>query len=470
MFMPLPDDLDPAGLLAEQKSGDNAPALSVSELSGALKRTVEAAFGLVRVRGEISGWKRHASGHCYFTLKDEAACIDAVIWKGQAASLAFQPEDGAEVIATGKLTTYPGRSKYQIVVSRMELAGEGALMALLDKRRRALAAEGLFDEARKRKLPYLPRVIGVVTSPTGAVIRDILHRLEDRCPTHVIVWPVPVQGEGAAAKVAEAIRGFASFEPRPDLIIVARGGGSIEDLWAFNEEEVVRAAASSPIPLISAVGHETDTTLIDFAADRRAPTPTAAAEMAVPVRAELVAWLAELEHRQSACVTRTASRASERLEQVAGRWPEAANLFAPFAQRVDDAADRLPRALLQRTAHARADLAAVAPRLQARLLIERVARGHEKLASLWRLAELAHPERPLQRGFVRVTDRAGKTLVHASDARAAGAVDLHFADGRVAAHIGDGTGPVPFRPARRVERKGSSSYPPGQPGLFDSEE
>jgi exodeoxyribonuclease VII large subunit len=403
-------------------------------------------------------------------LKDEAACIDAVIWKGQAAGLAFQPEDGAEVIATGKLTTYPGRSKYQIVVSRMELAGEGALMALLDKRRRALAAEGLFDEARKRKLPYLPRVIGVVTSPTGAVIRDILHRLEDRCPTHVIVWPVPVQGEGAAAKIAEAIRGFASFEPRPDLIIVARGGGSIEDLWAFNEEEVVRAAASLPIPLISAVGHETDTTLIDFAADRRAPTPTAAAEMAVPVRAELVAWLAELEHRQSACVTRTASRASERLEQVVDRWPEAANLFAPFAQRVDDAADRLPRALLQRTAHARADLAAAAPRLQARLLIERVARGHEKLASLWRLAELAHPERPLQRGFVRVTDRAGKTLVHASDARAAGAVDLHFADGRVAAHIGDGTGPVPFRPARRVERKGSSSYPPGQPGLFDSEE
>jgi exodeoxyribonuclease VII large subunit len=343
-------------------------------------------------------------------------------------------------------------------------------MALLDKRRRALAAEGLFDESKKRKLPYLPRVIGVVTSPTGAVIRDILHRLEDRCPTHVIVWPVPVQGEGAAAKVAQAIRGFASFEPRPDLIIVARGGGSIEDLWAFNEEEVVRAVATSPIPLISAVGHETDTTLVDFAADRRAPTPTAAAEMAVPVRSELAAWLSELGHRQSACATRNTSRAAERLEQIIGRWPEAANLFAPFAQRVDDASDRLPRALLQRTAHARADLAAVAPRLQSRLLVERVARGQEKLASLWRLAELAHPERPLQRGFVRVTDRAGKTLVHAADARAAVAVDLHFADGRVAAHIGDGAGPVPFRPARRVERKGTSSYPPGQPGLFDSEE
>ena len=468
--MPLPDDLDDNRLLAEQTSGDNAPALSVSELSGALKRTIESAFGLVRVRGEISGWKRHASGHCYFTLKDEGACIDAVIWKGQAASLAFRPEDGAEVIATGKLTTYAGRSKYQIVVNRMELAGEGALMALLDKRRRALAGEGLFDEARKRKLPFLPRVIGVVTSPTGAVIRDILHRLEDRCPTHVIVWPVPVQGEGAAEKVAAAIAGFASIVPRPDLLIVARGGGSIEDLWAFNEEEVVRAAAASTIPLISAVGHETDTTLIDFASDRRAPTPTAAAEMAVPVRAELAAWMEELGHRMAGCVSRTASRAGERFEQSASRWPEAANLFAPFAQRVDDAGDRLPRALTQRTAHARADLAAVAPRLQARLLEERVGRAEEKLAALWRLADMAHPERPLQRGFVRVTDRAGKTIIHAAHARAAVQVDLHFADGRVAANIGDGAAPIPFRPAKRVERKGSSPYAPGQPGLFDDED
>ena len=473
--MPLPDDLDNNGLLAEQKGGDNAPPLSVSDLSGALKRTIESAFGLVRVRGEISGWKRHASGHCYFTLKDEAACIDAVIWKGQAAGLAFRPEDGAEVVATGKLTTYAGRSKYQIVVNRMELAGEGALMALLDKRRRALAAEGLFDEARKRKLPYLPRVIGVVTSPTGAVIRDILHRLEDRCPTNVIVWPVPVQGEGAAEKIAGAIRGFGALEPggavpRPDLLIVARGGGSIEDLWAFNEEEVVRAAATSPIPLISAVGHETDTTLIDFASDRRAPTPTAAAEMAVPVRAELAAYLSELDHRMSACVTRSASRSSERLEQIAHRWPEASNLFAPFGQRLDDAGERLPRALIQRTAHARAGLAEVAPRLQSRLLQERVDRGSERVAALWRLADLAHPERPLQRGFVRVTDRAGKTIIHAADARAAVALDLHFADGRVAAQVGDGMAPVPFRPAKRVERKGRGPYLPGQADLFDSEE
>src|SRR5690349_8725915 len=307
MFMDLPEDTR-GSLLANVAPGDNSPALSVSELSGALKRTIENAFGQVRVRGEISGFKRHGSGHCYFTLKDENACIDAVIWRTSTSSLAFRPEDGAEVIATGRLTTYPGRSKYQIAVDRMELAGEGALLALLERRRKVLAAEGLFDASRKRKLPFLPRVIGVVSSPTGAVIRDILHRLEDRCPTHVILWPVPVQGEGAAAKIASAIRAFATLNPRPDLLIVARGGGSIEDLWAFNEEEVVRAAAESPIPLISAVGHETDTTLIDHASDRRAPTPTAAAEIAVPVRAELAAMLGEFGHRMSACVTRMSAR------------------------------------------------------------------------------------------------------------------------------------------------------------------
>src|SRR5690349_9362825 len=233
MSINLPEETR-AGLLANVAPGDNSPALSVSELSGALKRTIENAFGQVRVRGEISGFKRHNSGHCYFTLKDENACIDAVIWRSNAVALAFLPEDGAEVIATGRLTTYPGRSKYQIVVERMELAGEGALLALLEKRRKALAAEGLFDPARKRRLPFLPQVIGVVTSPTGAVIRDILHRLGDRCPTRVILWPVAVQGEGAAARIAQAIRGFRLFEPKPDLLIVARGGGSIEDLWPFN--------------------------------------------------------------------------------------------------------------------------------------------------------------------------------------------------------------------------------------------
>src|SRR4051794_7704738 len=329
MSMDLPDDTR-AGLLANVAPGDNSPPLSVSELSGVLKRTIETAFGNVRVRGEISGFKRHASGHCYFTLKDENACIDAVIWRTSAVSLAFRPEDGAEVIATGKLTTYPGRSKYQIVVDRMELAGEGALLALLERRRKALAAEGLFAPERKRKLPFLPKVIGVVTSPTGAVIRDILHRLEDRCPTVVILWPVPVQGEGAAAGIARAIRDFPAIEPRPDLLIVARGGGSIEDLWAFNEEEVVRAAAECPIPLISAVGHETDTTLIDHAADLRAPTPTAAAEIAVPVRSELLAQLGELQHRAHQCLSRRIERSRERFELTACRWPQPQTIFAPM--------------------------------------------------------------------------------------------------------------------------------------------
>ena len=298
MSVPFPsDDGTEARLLAEATAGDNAPALSVTQLSAAIKRTVEDGFARVRVRGELSGAKRAASGHFYAALKDDNALIDMVMWKGQAARLAFRPEDGIEVIATGKLTTYPGRSKYQLVVESLEVAGEGALMLLFEKLKARLGAEGLFVRERKQSLPYLPRVIGVVTSPTGAVIRDILHRLADRCPTRVILWPVLVQGEGAAAQVANAVRGFDALAPggpvpRPDLVIVARGGGSIEDLWAFNEEIVVRAIADCGIPTISAVGHETDVTLADYAADMRAPTPTAAAEMAVPVRAELIAQLA----------------------------------------------------------------------------------------------------------------------------------------------------------------------------------
>ena len=488
--MTLPDlgpEGDP-GLIAAHRPGDNSPAQTVSELARALKRTVEGAFGHVRVRGEISGWKRHASGHCYFTLKDEAACMDAVIWKGQAGGLAFRPEDGAEVIATGKLTTYAGRSKYQIVVSRMELAGAGALMALLDQRRRTLAAEGLFDGARKRPLPFLPHVIGVVTSPTGAVIRDILHRLEDRCPTHVIVWPVPVQGDGAAGRIAAAIRGFGSIErggavPRPDLIIVARGGGSIEDLWAFNEEEVVRAAAASPIPLISAVGHETDTTLIDFAADRRAPTPTAAAEIAVPVRAELTMLLGEFGQRLGRAAVRGMALGKERFKAL--RFPQAASLLTPLGQRLDELGERLPRGLDNRAGKGRAALAESGARLTLGLLQRKVDHGHQRLADLrpsspqrridaaskqlddlWRLATLAHPDRPLRKGYVRVTDRLGKTLVHAADARAARAIDLHFADGRVAASVGDPLAAVASA-VRRVERKGTSAYPSSQPNLFD---
>jgi exodeoxyribonuclease VII large subunit len=461
--MDLPDDTR-AGLLANVAPGDNSPALTVSELSGALKKTIENAFGQVRVRGEISGFKRHASGHCYFTLKDENACIDAVIWRTSAGSLAFRPEDGAEVIATGKLTTYPGRSKYQIVVDRLELAGEGALLALLEKRRKALAAEGLFEAARKRKLPFLPRVIGVVTSPTGAVIRDILHRLEDRCPTHVIVWPVPVQGEGAAAKIAAAIRGFASVELRPDLLIVARGGGSIEDLWPFNEEEVVRAAAESPIPLISAVGHETDTTLIDHAADLRAPTPTAAAEIAVPVRSELFAQLGELQHRAQHCLSRRIERSRERLDLTVCRWPEPRAIFAPVAQRLDEVGERLPRSLAARAGDARADLNLVAGRLRRDLLDQRIARLSERLGAAWKMAELVHPERPLSKGYVRVTTRDGHTLTRAQDAREAQRLSLHFGDGAVDASIDGGLAP------RLVEPKRRKPYMPPQPGLFDPAE
>jgi exodeoxyribonuclease VII large subunit len=461
--MDLPEEAR-AGLLANVVTGDNSPALTVSELSGALKRTIESAFGQVRVRGEISGFKRHASGHCYFTLKDENACIDAVIWRTSAGTLGFRPEDGAEVIATGKLTTYPGRSKYQIVVDRMELAGEGALLALLDKRRKALAAEGLFDPDRKRKLPFLPRVIGVVTSPTGAVIRDILHRLEDRCPTRVILWPVAVQGEGAAAKIAAAIRAFASLEPRPDLLIVARGGGSIEDLWPFNEEEVVRAAAESPIPLISAVGHETDTTLIDFASDLRAPTPTAAAEIAVPVRSELLAHLSELQHRAQQCLSRRIERGRERFDLTVCRWPEPRAIFAPTLQRVDELGERLPRSLASRAGHARADLNLIAGRLRRDLVDQRIARMSEQLSALWRLAELAHPDKPLARGFARVTSRDGRTLTHARDARETARLTLHFGDGAVDASVDGATAAPAVEPKRR------KPYIPPQPGLFDPAE
>ena len=420
-----------------------------------LKRTVEDAFGFVRVRGEISGWKRAASGHCYLCLKDEKAVIDGVLWKATAAGLAFRPEDGIEVVATGKLTTYPGRSRYQIVIERLELAGQGALMALLDRRRRALAAEGLFDPGRKRKLPFQPRVIGVVTSPTGAVIRDILHRLADRCPCHVIVWPVPVQGEGAAPQIAAAVRGFNALAEdgpiaRPDLLIVARGGGSIEDLWAFNEEEVVRAVASSDIPTISAVGHETDTSLCDFAADVRAPTPTAAAEMAVPVRGDLLGQLRELGFRIERCARRALERAGEQLEVSLGRWPEREALLAPQRQRLDDLADRLPRGLRTELSHARAALGQAAGALRPGLLKATHARARERLDALWRVAQLAHPNRPLERGYARVEDQSGKTLISAAAARAAGRLKLIFGDGDVAAEVGgSGTAGVPVERPRR---------------------
>lgn len=347
----------------------NMPEFSVSELSQALKHTVEDAYSYVRVRGEVSGFKRAASGHLYMSLKDESANLDAICWRGVAGRLAIKPEDGMEVIASGKLTTYPGRSKYQIVIDSLELAGEGALLKMLENRRKALAAEGLFDEGRKQTIPFLPDVIGVVTSPTGAVIRDILHRLDDRFPRHVLLAPVLVQGDGAAAQVAAAIEGFNALDPdgsvpRPDLLIVARGGGSLEDLWAFNEEIVVRAAAASTIPLISAVGHETDTTLIDFASDQRAPTPTAAAEMAVPVRAELVATVLDAVRRMVGGMSRLLEAHRVRIEGLARGLPDVTSLLGVQMQRLDVAAERLGNAGTGVAAHRSQAVALLAVRLK----------------------------------------------------------------------------------------------------------
>ena len=370
--------------LQPDSSPSNAPEWTVSELSGALKRTVEDAFGYVRVRGEISGYRGPvASGHAYFTLKDEGARIDAVIWKGNLARLKQRPEEGMEVIAHGRLTTFPGKSSYQIIIDRLEPAGLGALMALLEERRRKLAAEGLFDESRKRALPFLPRVVGVVTSPTGAVIRDILHRVSDRFPRHVLVWPVRVQGETSAAEIANAIRGFdalpdAGYIPRPDVLIVARGGGSLEDLWSFNEEIVVRAAADCSIPLISAVGHETDWTLIDHVADRRAPTPTGAAEMAVPVRADLLTNLHDLGARLTGHALRMIERRRQDLRNLGRALPSGEALLATPRQRLDLAAGRLVHALLLNTRRHHQLYDAVSRRLLAQSPSNRLERSRDR--------------------------------------------------------------------------------------------
>jgi len=328
----------------------NLPEYSVSELSTKLKRTVEDAYTRIRVRGEVSRLSRPSSGHLYLNLKDDAAVLAAVCWRGTASYLRFVPEDGLEVVCTGRISTYPGRSQYQLIIDTIEPAGEGALMALLENRRKQLAAEGLFDDSRKRPLPFLPETIGLVTSPTGAVLRDIQHRLADRFPRHVLLWPVAVQGEHAAAQIAAAIAGFNGLAadgavPRPDLLIVARGGGSLEDLWAFNEEIVVRAAADSTIPLISAVGHETDTTLIDYSADRRAPTPTAAAEMAVPVRRELQVTVLDHERRLLNAVGRCLDEARISLRASVRGLRDPRDLIQTTTQRLDDLGESLHRAL-----------------------------------------------------------------------------------------------------------------------------
>lgn len=458
--MPDPfDDNISTRLVAEGREGDNAAPLSVGELSMKLKRMVEGEFGHVRLRGEISGYKRAASGHVYLALKDADAVIDAVMWRGAADRLPFRPQDGIEVIATGKLTTYPGRSKYQIVVDRMELAGEGALMALLEKLKAQLAGEGLFDPARKQPLPFAPRTIGVVTSPTGAVIRDILHRLADRFPTHVLVWPVKVQGDGAAQEVAAAVRGFDAMPadgpvPRPDLVIVARGGGSIEDLWAFNEEVVVRAVAACSIPIISAVGHETDTSLCDHAADVRAPTPTAAAEMAVPVRADLSHAIASMGLRAERCARRYHERGGEQLTALVRVLPRRDALLGPQRQKADDLAARLDRGLERRATRAQSELQRVTGALRPAVLERKLDGLRHRLTGASRLLDSVNPDNLLQRGYVRVGAKLdGKVIASAADARAAGALTLHFRDGTVDA---------------RVERGGSKAYAgdkPEQPDL-----
>jgi exodeoxyribonuclease VII large subunit len=476
------------------ESRANVAEFTVSELSAALKRTVEETYGYVRVRGEVSGYKGpHGSGHVYFRLKDENATIEAVIWKGVFGRMRLKPEEGLEVVVTGKLTTYPNRSSYQIVIDTLEPAGVGALMALLEERKRKLAAEGLFDEARKQLLPFLPSVIGVVTSPTGAVIRDILHRLADRFPRHVIVWPVKVQGEGSAEQVAAAIRGFNALPEqgriaKPDLLIVARGGGSLEDLWSFNEEIVVRAAAESMIPLISAVGHETDVTLIDFASDKRAPTPTAAAEIAVPVRAELIAEIMSKSRRALAAWQREQDHRRTELRAAARALPAAEALLAIPRQRLDGCSERLPRALRANAQLHHTNFSRVAGRLAPQLLRTQVERRRERFSAAShrltaalkayrdsRISAIARQkdrinvfgersERAirnlianraartgragqllaalsyrgvLSRGFALVRDEAGRPLRAAVSVAAGMRLDIEFADGRVAA-VADG--------------------------------
>ena len=470
----------------ESDSGHNLPVFTVSEISQAVKRAVEDNFQWVRIRGEISGFKRAASGHLYFSLKDADANIDGVCWRGTAGRLGMQPEDGMEVVATGRITTYPGRSKYQVVVDHMELAGEGALLKLLEDRRRKLEAEGLFAEDRKQHLPYLPDVIGVVTSPTGAVIRDILHRLSDRFPIHVLLWPVLVQGEGAADQVAAAVRGFAGIDegsdiPRPDLLIVARGGGSLEDLWAFNEETVVRAIADCPIPVISAVGHETDTTLADFAADRRAPTPTAAAEMAVPVRLDLLAQVMEDGQRIAAAVSRLLADHRRHLDATARALPNPARMLQEQAQRLDDWTDRLTNSLTGGLERRRARLTSAAAGLTRpdkiiqmetrRLAAESralksagktaVETARNRLKQAAALLESYSYERVLDRGFALVTDLSGAPVTSVKDLKTGDALDLRLKDGSKPVVVsGDTAPPTKAKPKAKTRKGGAAGDDP----------
>lgn len=472
----------------------NQPEFTVSELSFALKRTVEDAFGHVRVRGELGRVSRPGSGHIYLDLKDDKAVINAIIWKGVAGRLKIQPEQGLEVIVTGKLTTYPGQSKYQIIIESMEPAGVGALMALLEERRKKFEAEGLFDAARKRALPYLPSVIGVVTSPSGAVIRDILHRIDDRFPLHVLVWPVRVQGETSAAEVARGIAGFNALEPggdipRPDLIIVARGGGSLEDLWGFNEEVVVRAAEASTIPLISAVGHETDWTLLDYVADERAPTPTAAAERAVPVRAELLALVDDLKSRKTRGLWRVVEECKQALRASSRGLPKPGELLSLVSQRFDVAASRLPRALMAATQTFATRLTRSASRLSWRPLQANIRYNQERVTALKgrvrrsvsellgkiqskfmaeaKLLNSLSYQEVLRRGFALVRGEDGTMIRSLEVAGVQSSLEIEFHDGRLVAAV-DGLAKPAKNKDKPVISPKTGAKPPGsdQGNLF----
>jgi exodeoxyribonuclease VII large subunit len=449
------------------------PVYSVTEISQSLKQTVEMAYSHIRVKGEISGLKRHASGHIYFALKDKDAVLDAVCWRGSLRDTSVALEDGLEIIATGRLTTYPGRSKYQLVMERFEVSGQGALLKLLEERKNRLAAEGLFESARKKALPRYPQKIGVVTSPTGAVLQDILHRLEDRYPCHVLVWPVLVQGQGAADQIAAAINGFNKLNNPPDLLIVGRGGGSLEDLWAFNEEIVVRAAAASRIPLISAVGHETDTTLIDYASDRRAPTPTAAAEIAVPVLLDLWGFLQDRQQRLTAIMAQDLTRRQAMLTAATRGLPDLSRLVEDKIQRLDDWVERLPVALsgyfqnqshclahlTQGLRHPRDTIAQADQRYgyeaqkfrQAVTYSFRVfCQGFDLLSS--RLDQASY-QKILERGFCWTTALDGSVITRAAQVKKGVSLTLHYVDGIIPVTQ---TPPslTPKFPTRNDERQG----------------
>ncbi|MBL4595010.1 MAG: exodeoxyribonuclease VII large subunit [Robiginitomaculum sp.] len=452
----------------------NAHEFTVSELAGSLKRTVEENYGHVRVRGELGRVTIAGSGHIYMDLKDDKAVISSIVWKGVAGRLSFRPEEGLEVIAEGKLTTYPGRSQYQLVITQLEPAGAGALMALLAERKKKLTTEGLFAETHKQSLPFLPEVIGVITSPTGAVIRDILHRLEDRFPRHVLLWPVLVQGDKAAAQITTAINGFHEMSadgdiPRPDLLIIARGGGSVEDLWPFNEEEVVRAAHACSIPLISAIGHETDWSLLDLVADVRAPTPTGAAEMAVPVRADLIASLDESALRLKAGLRRLIEARELALTSAKRGLPKPEELLAAVSQRFDYIASRLGQALIRRVECAEQAvhraIAGLRPKTLQTGIIQRealvsglakrvnpamerllAARTERLYATRKILGALSHKS-VLGRGFALVRGDSGQLVTRAAGLQSAEHVSLEFIDGKKIAVIGEGAKAV--RPAGR---------------------